>query len=230
MTSEKINKTVLVVDDVQQMCETAKLSFTDMNGDKNCPYIFDIDIAISTAECIEKVRLKNYDVIVLDIVMMGRPGDDKSGLETALAVGLNEQLGYETPIRIIWTGYPSYSDCVEAMRHGAWDYIVKKDVDGKTMGEILVDSAIVRLRQLDIYQEQTEQIAKYWLPQHFIELQTKYSGEIVALWHKPDIFIIASGRDAFDLEVNLNEWRKLHTRWEQPWIVRIPPLGDEKEA
>jgi CheY-like chemotaxis protein len=200
------------------------LSFS-LNQDKDCPYAFEVDVALSAAECVEKVRSKSYDVIVLDVHMETAT----SGLKANMALAMSEEFGSEKPVRIILTGYPEFLACVEAMRYGAWDYIAKQDVGGKRVGKIVVDSTVARLRQLDIRREQEQQIAANWLPQHFRELQKDWGGQLIALWHRSGTKVIASGRDAFDLEANLKEWRGQHAIWEQPFIVQLPPLHGEDE-
>jgi CheY-like chemotaxis protein len=230
--NDKIKKSVLIVDDELNMSAMLNDWFIDYNSKAGCPYEFEVDIAHSAAECIEKVRAKKsvedsnppFDIIVLDV----RMEEQTSGLKAALA--LYEQLGWETPIRIILTGYPTYNDCVNAMRHGVWDYITKESVGGVLVGQRVVNSALGRLQELDLRTEQKQKIAQYWLPEHFYELQTRYGEQLVALWHRPKVEVIASGVDAFELEAKLEDWRKEHAAWEQPYIVQIrPPRGSGKE-
>jgi FixJ family two-component response regulator len=231
----KTVKTVLIVDDEQRMCEELKDRFYDCNKKAECPYEFEVDVALSATECIEKIRAKSagddkppYDVIVLDI----RMEEETSGLETAFVFQLYQQLGWAEPIRIIFTGWPDYQQCVAAMRYGAWDYIRKEDVGDIPAAQIVVDSAVARLRQLDLLREQKRLIAGSWLPQHFHDLQAKYGGQLIALWHLPAIEVITSGRDAFELEDKLKGWRGQHPAWEQPYIVRIqlPRVKDGVEG
>ena len=228
--NEKARKEVLIVDDEPRMCESLRDQFTDCNEEANCPYEFEVDVALSAAECVKKVRSKNagagklpYDVIVLDI----RMEEEKSGLEASSA--LHQQLGWEAPVRIIFTGFPSYRQCVEAIHHGAWDYIVKEDVGVTLAAQIVVDSALARLQQIDLRQEQERRIAEDWLPRRLRELQEEYGGQFVALWDEEEVAVIASGRDTFELETRLKDWRKQHKYWEQPMVVLIPPQRGEPE-
>ncbi|MCI0563870.1 MAG: response regulator [Nitrososphaera sp.] len=216
---EKNKKIVLIVDDEPRMCESLKDRFTDCNENVDCLYKFEADVALSVAECVQKVRAKSYDVIVLDVRL---EEEEEGGLKANLGLALREESGPERPVRIIFTGYPSYKQCVEAIRHGAWDYIVKEDVDDTSMFQIVVDSALKRLQQLDLRRELEQQIAAEWLPQHFHELQAKYGGQLVALWHRPKVEVLADGVDAFELEAKLKDWRTQHAAWEQPYIVQIP--------
>jgi ActR/RegA family two-component response regulator len=222
--NKKDKRAILIVDDERHMCEILTDRFTDCNEKSDCPYTFEVDVALSTAECVQKVRERTYDVIVLDI----RLEKETSGLETNLALKLDEEFGLERGI--ILTGYPSYPQCVEAMRHGAWDYIVKEDVGSTPMAQIVVNSALAHFQELDLRRELAQRIAADWLPRHLWEFQQEYGGKLVAIWHQPEIKIIASGADAFELEENLREWRKRHPAWEQPFITEIPPRrGDGEE-
>jgi len=227
----KIEKRVLIVDDEPRMREVLADNFEDCNEDKDCEYNFIVDMASSAAECIAKIRDANYDVIVLDI----RMEEETSGLATAqafrlseMAKAINKEFGPELPIRIIFTGYPQYPQCVEVMRSGAWDYIVKEDVGEKSMFKIVVDSALVRLRQLDLRRKHEELFASDWVPKHIHELQKQYGGKLVALWHQPQPEVIAAGIDAFDLEEKLINWRNEHEEWEQPFIVKIPASDEDR--
>jgi hypothetical protein len=99
------------------------------------------------------------------------------------------------------------------------------------MFQVVVDSAIARLQQLDLRREQEKHIATNWLPENLRALQARYGRQLIALWHEPEVKVIASGRDAFELEVNLKDWRIQHAAWEQPFIVQIPRHrsdGEEK--
>jgi len=226
--NKKMKKTVLVVDDEQPMCEKLQRRFLYCNQMADCPYEFAIDVAQSAAECIQKVRARTadgvvlpYDVIVLDI----RMEKEMSGLEASLM--LAQELGQEIPVRIIFTGHkPSIEQCIKAMRHGTWDYIAKEDTGDIPAAQLVVNSALARLQELDLRRKQKQQIAADWLPQHLWELQPEYGGKLVALWHQPEgqpeVTVIASGADAFELEEHLQGWRKQHAAWEQPFIVRIP--------
>lgn len=223
---EKSKTTVLIVDDEQAMCEELKDRFADCNQKADCPYEFEVEVALSAAECIQKVRTNMYDVIVLDV----RLEEEEGGLEVNLALALAEGFGSERPVKIIFTGYPNYRQCVEAIRRDAWDYIVKEDVGTTPAAQIVVNSAVARLQQLDLRQELEQRIATNWLPWRLGKLQPEYGGKLVAIWHQPEIRVIAAGADAFELEANLKEWRKQHAVWEQPFLVHIPHRRSESAA
>ncbi len=221
--TNKDNKAVLIVDDERLMAEILRDGFLDCNEWAECPYQFEVDVVFSAAECVEKIRKKKegYSVIVLDV----RMEEARSGLEVAARI----QQGDE-PIRIIFTGYPKIGECVEAMRSGAWDYIVKEDVGAIQAAQVVMNSALARLRQLDLRREQEQRISADWLPRHLDKLQEEHGGQVVALWHQPEVAPIASGQDVFELDAALKGWREEHAEWETPYIVLIPPPRHRTET
>jgi ActR/RegA family two-component response regulator len=224
--TDKRRKTVLIVDDEPRMCEIVKDAFEDCTYRGDCPYQFEVELASSYKDAIANVRGRTsvIDVVVLDM----RMEEEKSGLRASLGLMIAEQFGPGRPIRILFTGFPSYPQCVEVMRTGAWDYIVKEDVGDKPMARIVVESAVARLRQLDLRREQEERIATDWFPRNFWALQRDYAGKLIAVWHQPEVEVIATGNDAFELEGNLQEWRSQRPEWQQPFIVAIPRGGDDR--
>lgn len=221
--SSKPKKLVLVADDEETMRQGLIRRFQRRSETIDCPYEFEVDAVPSAAECIAVVRAKlpteeSYDVIVLDIHME----EELSGLNAAL--DLATQLGHEEPVRIMFTGYPQYRDCVQAIQGGVWDYIVKDDVAGRSAFQLVVDSALNRLQQLEQRREQEQLIAVDWYPRNFHELQMQYGGQVIALWHQPAVAVIASGCDTFELEMNLKEWREQHASWEKPYLLKVPMI------
>jgi len=229
--SMKARKKVLILDDEPLMCEMLIDRFADCVTNQDCPYEFEADVANSAAEWVERFHSAGhgagqapYDVVVLDIRMEG----ERSGLEASFA--MQQQWGSESPVRIICTGYPSYRDCVEATRAGAWDYIVKEDNADTPLAQLVANSAVARLRQLDLRREQETLIVLDWLPLNIPDLQPQYEGRLVALWHEPEIIVVATGRDAFELEHSLKGWRRDHEAWEQPFVVQMPLLNDDRRG
>jgi hypothetical protein len=91
------------------------------------------------------------------------------------------------------------------------------------MFQIVVDSALAALRQMDTRRIQEQKISEEWLPRNIWRLEQIYGGKLIALWHEPEVQVIGAGADGFELENVLQEWRGQHRLWEQPFIVRIPP-------
>src|SRR3989442_14687037 len=72
--------------------------------------------AASARECLQLLREADYDVVLLDIMM-----PDMSGLET-----LREIRKLEDPPEVVMlTADASLATGIEAMRHGAYDYLTK---------------------------------------------------------------------------------------------------------
>src|SRR5437016_6376545 len=77
---------------------------------------FDASSAGSGRECLDTLREADYDVVLLDIMM-----PDMSGLDA-----LREIRKLEDPPEVVMlTADASLSTGIEAMRHGAYDYLTK---------------------------------------------------------------------------------------------------------
>ncbi len=99
---------ILVVDDE----ESIRFTFSAFLGDAG----YDIDVAATLDEAIEKINTNNFDAIFLDI-LLGR----ESGIDVLRA---SRDRQPNTPV-IMATGAPEISTAAEAVRHGAFDYITK---------------------------------------------------------------------------------------------------------
>jgi DNA-binding NtrC family response regulator len=110
-TEEKIMgalRKVLVVDDE----EIVRLSHMRTLAGQSCS----VEAARGAEEALEKMQKEPADVVLLDLRMPGMDG--LAGLETI------KQRWPETEVVII-TGYPSVYTAREALRLGAFDYLVK---------------------------------------------------------------------------------------------------------
>ncbi len=215
---------VLLVDDHLFTCRDLRAAFLAHHSDPEAAFEFEVDMATTIAEAIEKVRAREssnqFHVIVLDLSFHS-PGVDREGLRIADALGLCLRLGQTIPVEIIFSGYADVKNCVQAMRHGAWDVIDKaEDSDGDPYDRVVV-SAVSRLKALDL-QEHLATVAVEYLQTRIASLQRTYGGRLVAIWHEPEVGVIADGRDVFDLENNLHSWREIHPGGTYPFITRIP--------
>ena len=228
MSPNEQKKYVLIVDDDVEWHPKFKKYFEGRSCTEGCEYTFEVDTAASLHDAIRAIRervgtKREYDVVIFDV----RMETPEAGLQGACALALESAEMF--PVIIIFTGFEEYEGCVTAMRHGIWDYIRKKSVVDKagvvrTAPEIVVESAINRLREMDLRRVLRQAIGVEWYPTHSAELMKEHGGRIVALWHEPTVGVIASGTDAFDLEKNLREWRSDHAPWEQPFLLRVPRL------
>ncbi len=101
--------TVMVVDDDPMVGETMGMFFEHLNF-KN------ITILDRGEKALEEIDCGSFDYIFMDLMMPGI-----GGLETLKRIHKNHQL---TNV-IIMTGYPTMETVIEAMRHGASDFLVK---------------------------------------------------------------------------------------------------------
>jgi DNA-binding NtrC family response regulator len=104
MTGTKI----LIVDDELIMRESLS-GWLERDG-------HDIDTAASGEEALEKMRNTRFDILLLDIKMEGM-----SGLDVLKAVKENDP---DVEVVMI-TAYGSISTAIEAMKNGAYDYLLK---------------------------------------------------------------------------------------------------------
>ncbi|PIU45208.1 MAG: Fis family transcriptional regulator [Ignavibacteriales bacterium CG07_land_8_20_14_0_80_59_12] len=113
---------VLVVDDEELIRE----SLTFMLGREG----YDVEEAHHGAEALERMSLRPFDVVITDIEM-----PEMKGTELLEQISLR----YPESFVIIITAYASIETAVEALRHGAYDYIIKP---------IDFDDLLIRLRRL----------------------------------------------------------------------------------
>lgn len=100
--------TILIVDDEHQVCGSVRKVLLK-DG-------YEVDMAFSGHEALEKLKGKTYDVAVIDIKMPGM-----SGMELLQII----RKVYPDLKPIIMTGYSTIESAVEAIKLGALDYIPK---------------------------------------------------------------------------------------------------------
>jgi len=76
-------KKILIVDDNKLNIKVARKAMSDLN--------YEIDEVYSGDECLEKIKEKQYDVILMDIMMPGMSGDET-------LVKLKEDSNFNTPV------------------------------------------------------------------------------------------------------------------------------------
>ena len=117
--SEEIKSKVLLVDDEEK--------FLDLLSQRLGTRGVDADTATSGEEALMKIREKNLDVIILDIMMPGM-----GGIETL------KRIRKENPeVQIIMlTGQGTVEKSVQAMKEGAIDFLEKPVDIGKLIEKI----------------------------------------------------------------------------------------------
>lgn len=218
-------KHVLVVDDDAFTRHDVCAAFKHYSDDAGSEFRFVAEAAESIHEAVGKVRAQRvdtaYDVIVLDLAF-DEDGRTFEGLRIADALGICRRLGQAIPVEIVFSGYADVRTSVQVMRHGAWDVIDKHGDDPDVSPfRLVVESAVHRLKALDLQQNLNATVLP-WLQRHIIDLQKKYGGLVVAIWHDPSLEVVADGRDVFELETRLDAWRKEHPDWMYPFVVQIP--------
>ncbi len=136
---------ILIIDDERFVRE----SMADYLADSG----FEVIEAENGKQGLEKLDAQNPDLVFCDLLM-----PVMSGLDVLSAVAERKQ---ETPV-IIVSGAGSISDTVEAMKRGAWDYIIKPVHDMNVL-VLAVNKALERKRLLNEtnrYQQELEKANK----------------------------------------------------------------------
>jgi DNA-binding NtrC family response regulator len=113
---------------------------------------FTVDEASSGEQALEKLRQTVYDVLVTDLVLPG-----KTGLEV-----LRETIDrFPDIVSIVMTGYATVETAVEAMKIGAYDYLVKpfKVVQLSMMIRKRLEEKRLRFENQDLRNQLTEKYA-----------------------------------------------------------------------
>lgn len=122
--------TILVIDDEPIMQEI----LSDFLGEEG----FTVDIAGSGEEGVELAKAKPYDCAIVDLMM---PGID--GIETTQQL---KELDAHLPVIMI-TAFASVESAVDAMKHGAHEYITKPFKNDEVL---LVVSNAIKHRELEL--------------------------------------------------------------------------------
>ncbi|MFO7733356.1 MAG: response regulator [Candidatus Aminicenantes bacterium] len=101
-------KAILVVDDEITVCKSIRSALVQEN--------YDIDLALSGEEALQKEQVKSYDVMIVDLMMPGISGLDL--LRSIKTTNPSVQV-------IMVTGYPTMKNTLQAMQIGAFDFLPK---------------------------------------------------------------------------------------------------------
>ena len=110
---------VLVVDDEESICETLTWML-EKDG-------HEVISVMDFQEAVEKIRVNDYDLYIIDIFLPG-----KYGLDLVKLIKKLERDG----IVIIMTGYPNVPTLVDAIRLEAYDYL-KKPINHEHLKNII---------------------------------------------------------------------------------------------
>ena len=230
----KRTRRVLVVDDDAVWHPIFVRRFEAIGSRPECPYDFEVETIGLLSDGVARIQelrdtARAFDVVVFDMWMADNKTAGLAGVRGMTAGRQKSEAGLP-PLIIVFTGHPTYPNCVEALRNGAWDFIVKEDVGNTPAAQLVVNSAIEGLRLTDLRQCLEQRVAIGWWPEHREEMIAKYPGQLLALWHEPSIEVVASGGDSFELERKLAAWRVGHEPWHEPLILQVPSPGADPEG
>ncbi|MBN2008036.1 sigma-54-dependent Fis family transcriptional regulator [candidate division KSB1 bacterium] len=103
-----MNGNILIIDNERRMCHVLKVAL-ETGG-----HI--VELAFDGDEGIEKIRKHRFDVIITDLKMPNKDG--MAVLDATKKISANTEV-------IMMTAYASAQTAVEAMRKGAFDYLIK---------------------------------------------------------------------------------------------------------
>lgn len=103
-----MNERLLLVEDEETLCESLKRVLSKEG--------YTVDTAGSAEAALEMMEKGTYDLLITDIILPGITGIE-------LLKKIKEKLPEQTVVII--TAYASLETAVEALRAGAYDYVVK---------------------------------------------------------------------------------------------------------
>ena len=122
---------ILAVDNEEKMCRLIKTAL-EMES-------FSVDMAVSGPEALQKIKAVDYDIVITDLKM-----NEVDGLQV---LDFTRRTSPTTEVVMI-TAYATQDTALEAMRRGAYDYLIKPF----KMDELLLRVQRI-LKQRDIEQE-----------------------------------------------------------------------------
>jgi DNA-binding NtrC family response regulator len=122
---------VLVVDDVRAMSEQYAYDLKRLGG-------YEVSLADSGEEGLERIAAEAPDCVVLDLEMPGMDGFD--------VLRALERRGVETPV-IVYTGTGNFDRCIQAVRLGAAGFVDKSEPMERIVREI---ETVLERRRLEL--------------------------------------------------------------------------------
>ena len=106
--TDKAKKRILVVDTEVNVCKSIRHALLCES--------YEIDVALSEREALDKEKEKAYDVFIIDVLITGRD-----------EIGLVQSLKASNPSAkvIVTAGYPTSKTTVQSMQLGAFDCLPK---------------------------------------------------------------------------------------------------------
>jgi DNA-binding NtrC family response regulator len=109
MTTQIENKgSIIVIDDKKTILQILKFGFSE-NG-------YEVVTALNATEALHHIQERSFDFAIVDIHLPEMNG-----------IALSDKIREASPdtLIVIMTGYPEIDSAVEALRHHAYDYLIK---------------------------------------------------------------------------------------------------------
>jgi len=194
-------KQILIIEDDEDMRAYLKRVF---EIDK------EIGFNVTTAETVKEaekwLKEKPFDVAIVDLRLAEY---EDGGLKIIKSISSIFRTSNPGILPIIYTAYPSYETCVEAMRQGAWDYIDKNSEDSINKVLKSIKEGLERRFSSETGPD------SHWLEQHQSELKKNY----------PDKFVALIDGEIIDGHENLDELKeKMKKKYpdKKPYYLWIP--------
>ncbi len=196
---KKMIRRILIIDDEKIVRDELKRIF---EVDELYNFVVETADSYKEAESILIKCEKRFDVVIID----WRFDPDESDGGKKILKELNKSL---PKIKIVYTAYPTFDNCVFAMKSGANNYI---DKNRPKSTKILLNAVKEELKK---FTQDEHEPTSAWIAEHIEELQEKYTGELIAFINgKP----VASSSKKKDL---LEEVKKKYPN-EKPFIMFKP--------
>jgi len=157
--------TVLLVEDDPDVRSALRDEFRD--------YGCNVLEAGNVEQGLEVIRDSVVDGVVLDMRM---PEDLVGGLHL-LRSGLYFGIAKPSVPILVFTGYPSYDNCVAAIKSGAWGYLPKGEARKNTLQAVVLRC----LAMIDEAKHPVEPIDPDWLRTNYTELVNRFGGKRIAV-------------------------------------------------
>ncbi|MCX6909758.1 MAG: response regulator [Verrucomicrobia bacterium] len=224
MNKTKNTRRMLLVDDDPLLKKTLVPLLEDLSCTCSCAATGDeaVDLMLEAAK-----EQKPFDIIILDLWVPRKTGGQIDRQLGLLLLNTHYQiLAYGTPV-IVFTNHPTFENCVNCIKAGAYDYLPKVAEEGNNTEKLLL-----LCRKL-LFPEFTDDERSKWVKEHAAQLRERFAGKYVALIRE------AVGREAKLDQEPLDGWTflvgeskqgialKMLTdpilRWETPYVVDLTP-------
>lgn len=147
-------------------------------------------VTFPSAESFLNYEGNRFDVVLTDMVMeKDRKNEreeekrkkEKKEDEEKAGLGVCARLHAKSPILIVLTAHPDYATCVEAMRLGAWDYILKTDDPAKAYRAVYESIKKAFSKRGEMIQVRRENTDATWAQENLDSLIAKDGGKFVAI-------------------------------------------------